>query len=76
MTLAQSPDFDAIIIGAGMSGLFQLHRLRELGLRIRVFEAGSGVGGSRSVSVMVGPSSLWRAGGCIPGSPRRLPLGR
>ena len=38
--------FDAIIIGAGMSGLYQLIRLRELGLRARVFEAGSGVGGT------------------------------
>jgi cation diffusion facilitator CzcD-associated flavoprotein CzcO len=39
-------DHDAIIIGAGMSGMYQLHRLRELGMRVRVFEAGSGVGGT------------------------------
>ena len=39
-------DFDAIIIGAGVSGLYQLYRLRELGLRVRVFEAGTGVGGT------------------------------
>src|SRR3984885_10920976 len=39
-------DFDAIIIGAGMSGMYQLYRLRELGLRVRVFEAGTGVGGT------------------------------
>jgi cation diffusion facilitator CzcD-associated flavoprotein CzcO len=39
-------DFDAIIIGAGVSGLYQLYRLRELGLRARVFETGSGVGGT------------------------------
>ena len=39
-------DYDAIIIGAGMSGMYQLHRLRELGMRVRVFEAGSGVGGT------------------------------
>ena len=41
-----SPDFDAIVIGAGVSGLYQLYRLRELGLTARVFEAGSGVGGT------------------------------
>ena len=41
-----APDFDAIIIGAGMSGLFQLHRLRGLGMKVRVFEAGTGVGGT------------------------------
>ena len=41
-----STDFDAIIIGAGVSGLYQLYRLRELGLKVRVFEAGTGVGGT------------------------------
>lgn len=40
------PDFDAIIIGAGISGLYQLYRLRELGLRVLVLEAGTGVGGT------------------------------
>ena len=45
---AQSPalDFDAIIIGAGLSGMYQLYRLRELGLKVRVFEAGTDVGGT------------------------------
>jgi cation diffusion facilitator CzcD-associated flavoprotein CzcO len=41
-----SPDWDAIIIGAGISGMYQLYRLRGLGLRVRVFEAGTGVGGT------------------------------
>src|SRR3954454_22021046 len=41
-----SPDFDAIIIGAGVSGLYQLYKLRELGINTRVFEAGTGVGGT------------------------------
>ena len=44
--MAAAQDYDAIIIGAGMSGLYQLHRLRELGLRVKVFEAGTGVGGT------------------------------
>ena len=39
-------DYDAIIIGAGMSGLYQLYRLREEGMRVRVFEAGTNVGGT------------------------------
>ena len=39
-------DLDTIVIGAGISGLYQLHRLRELGQRVRVFEAGTGVGGT------------------------------
>ncbi len=41
-----SLDFDAVVIGAGVSGLYQLYKLRELGLQVRVFEAGSGVGGT------------------------------
>ena len=40
------PDFDAVIVGAGFSGLYMLHRLREIGLSVRVFERGSGVGGT------------------------------
>ncbi|WP_119422974.1 flavin-containing monooxygenase [Desertibaculum subflavum] len=43
---ANTADFDAIIIGAGMSGLYQLLRLRELGLSVRVLEAGTEVGGT------------------------------
>ena len=39
-------EYDAIVIGAGISGLYQLYRLRELGLRVRVLEAGTGVGGT------------------------------
>ncbi|WP_050405882.1 flavin-containing monooxygenase [Bradyrhizobium embrapense] len=39
-------DYDVIIIGAGLSGMYQLYRLRELGLTTRVFEAGTGVGGT------------------------------
>ena len=39
-------DFDTIVIGAGISGLYQLYRLREIGQRVRVFEAGTGVGGT------------------------------
>src|SRR4051794_12518585 len=48
-TRAEGPstlDYDAIIIGAGISGMYQLYRLRELGMRVRVFEAGTGVGGT------------------------------
>src|SRR6516225_4355076 len=39
-------DFDAIVIGAGVTGLYQLYKLRELGLHVRVFETGSAVGGT------------------------------
>lgn len=40
-------DHDAIIIGAGFSGLYMLHQARDiLGLDAVVFEAGGGVGGT------------------------------
>ena len=38
--------FDAVVVGAGFAGLYMLHRLREARLRVRVFEPGSGVGGT------------------------------
>ena len=38
--------FDAIVIGAGVGGLYQLYRLRQLGLKVKCFEHGSGVGGT------------------------------
>src|SRR6516162_11679111 len=37
---------DAVVVGAGLAGLYMLHRLRELGLRSRVLEAGGDVGGT------------------------------
>ena len=44
---APAPEtFDAIIVGGGISGMYQLYRLRELGMNVRVFEAGSDVGGT------------------------------
>lgn len=39
----QLSHFDAVIVGAGFAGLYMLHRLRELGLSARVFEAGGGI---------------------------------
>jgi cyclohexanone monooxygenase len=38
--------FDVVIVGAGFSGLYMLHRLRSLGFSVRVCEAGSDVGGT------------------------------
>jgi len=39
-------DVDAVVIGAGFSGLYMLHRLREQGLDVRVYEKGDEVGGT------------------------------
>src|SRR5271170_3302223 len=38
--------FDALVIGAGFSGLYMLHRLRQLGIRTRVLEMAENVGGT------------------------------
>ena len=38
--------YDAIVIGGGISGMFMLYRLRELGMSARVFETGSDIGGT------------------------------
>jgi cyclohexanone monooxygenase len=45
---SSAPDgrFDIVIVGAGFAGMYMLHRVRTLGLAARVFEAGSGVGGT------------------------------
>ena len=37
---------DVVVVGAGFSGMYQLYKLREQGLNVQVFEAGSDVGGT------------------------------
>ena len=47
MSSTQSADLDAVVIGAGFSGMYMLKSLRDkLGLNVRVFEAGDTVGGT------------------------------
>lgn len=38
--------YDVIVVGAGVAGLYQLHRLREMGLSVHCFEANDDVGGT------------------------------
>lgn len=38
--------YDVVVIGAGVSGMYQLQRLRDLGMTALVLEAGTGVGGT------------------------------
>ena len=38
--------YDVVVVGAGFAGMYMLHRLRGLGLKARVYEQGSGVGGT------------------------------
>ncbi|KAG6861772.1 hypothetical protein C0995_012276 [Termitomyces sp. Mi166 len=38
-------NLDVLIVGAGFSGVYQLHKLRKAGFSVKVFEAASGLGG-------------------------------
>jgi len=40
------PQLDVAIVGGGLGGLYAIHRLRGMGLKVRAYEAGSGVGGT------------------------------
>ena len=40
------PDYDAIVIGAGFGGLRMIYELRKQGMTFKVYEAGTGVGGT------------------------------
>jgi cation diffusion facilitator CzcD-associated flavoprotein CzcO len=46
LTSSKETNFDAVVIGAGFSGMYMLYRLREAGLSTRVYEAADGVGGT------------------------------
>src|SRR5215208_552972 len=46
VALDEVAEYEAIVIGAGISGMFMLYRLRQLGMTARVFEAGSDIGGT------------------------------
>jgi len=39
-------ELDVVVVGAGFAGLYMLHKMREIGVAARAFEAGSGVGGT------------------------------
>ena len=44
--MAERNDYDAVVVGAGIAGLYMLHRLRGLGLAVRAFDSADGVGGT------------------------------
>lgn len=43
--MTSEPDFDAVVIGAGLSGLYQAYRLREMGYRVLGVEGSDDIGG-------------------------------
>lgn len=47
MASSQHSKYDAVVVGAGFSGMYMLHSLRDkLGLSVQCIEAGGGVGGT------------------------------
>ncbi len=38
--------YDAVVIGAGVSGMYALHHLREMGLSVRVYDGATDIGGT------------------------------
>lgn len=46
MTEVNRKEFDLIVVGAGFAGLYLVHKMRQLGLSIRVFEKADDVGGT------------------------------
>src|SRR5690242_9931396 len=45
-TIGEQLDVDAVVVGAGVAGLYAAYRLRALGLQFVGIEAGEGVGGT------------------------------
>src|ERR1700736_813736 len=43
---ANTESYDVVVVGAGFAGMYMLHRLRGLGLSVRVYEQGGDVGGT------------------------------
>ncbi len=43
---SEADRYDAIVVGAGFAGMYMLHKLRGLGMRVRAFDAASDVGGT------------------------------
>src|SRR5215831_14203207 len=43
---AQMADLDVVVVGAGFAGIYAVKTLRDAGLAVRAFEAGSGIGGT------------------------------
>jgi cyclohexanone monooxygenase len=43
---ARRETYDVVVVGAGFAGMYMLHRLRGLGLSVRVYEQGGDVGGT------------------------------
>ena len=39
-------EYDVVIIGAGVSGMYAIHHFRQMGLKVRAFDGASDIGGT------------------------------
>jgi cation diffusion facilitator CzcD-associated flavoprotein CzcO len=44
--VSEATDVDVLVVGAGITGIYQLYRAREVGFSVQLLEAGGGVGGT------------------------------
>ena len=68
--MAEKPD--VLIVGAGFAGMYAIHRFRSLGLSVRVFEAGTDVGGTWYWTVILARVAMSRVLNTPSGSLRNL----
>jgi cyclohexanone monooxygenase len=70
--------FDVIVIGAGITGLYALHKLRdERGLSVVAFEAGTDVGGTWywnrvGAATLLNRANSWFHGTNVPGKAHKM----
>lgn len=74
--MALSPDYDAIVIGAGLAGLTAARRLAEAGRKVHVLEARDRVGGRTSTAALAGGAVDLGGQWIGPGQRRVLALAR
>ena len=55
----QNIEFDVIVIGAGIAGIYLLHRLREVGFTVLAVEAASDVWGVAADTIELRQGALW-----------------
>ena len=53
-------EFDVVIVGAGFGGMYMLYKARKQGLKCRVYETRSGVGGHGIGTAIQAPAVTWK----------------
>ena len=54
-------ELDALIVGCGFGGIYQLKKLRDLGLHVKAIDAAGDVGGTWYWNVWMAGKGAWEA---------------